>query len=65
MCDEIKKGKRKREEVLTMASVEPSTNHLVMSPLWMTREEVDDRGKRATPSDDALEEASMEALRKR
>lgn len=49
-----------------MASVEPSTNHLVMSPLWMTRELMEDRGKRTiNPSVDGEEASSMEARRKR
>lgn len=42
---------RERErEALTMASVEPSINHRVMSPFWITSELEGDSGKRTTPS---------------
>jgi hypothetical protein len=33
-----------------MASVEPSTNHRVMSPFWIMSELEGDSGKRITPS---------------
>lgn len=49
-------------EVLTMASEEPSTNHFVMSPFWMTRELEEDNGKRTTPFPLA---ESIENLRRR
>lgn len=39
-----------------MASVEPSTNHLVISPIWITRVLESDKGKRAAPSPFAMVE---------
>lgn len=44
-----------------MASVEPSTNHLVMSPIWITISLQEDNGKRTAPCPRPLP-ASMEAL---
>lgn len=45
-----------------MASVEPLTNHLVMSPLWITRSLQEDNGKRTAPFPRPSLPASMEAL---
>lgn len=48
---------------LTMASVEPSTNHLVISPIWSTRVLESDKGKRAAPSPFAAMVETLTKLR--